>query len=298
MTRTANSRRFRGFLKLDATAVQLAVLRDSQTSRQRKRWPARPPRWDHMPDRYWFWLQSTFNLPNITPNGVDTRAYVEHLWSKLRDDLSAERRTSPIRKTHNELRTLLASKVGDRMPPLCGEVVGLLAGMGMLDRRFGSRDIAKHRAAVAYISTHKCVTELIRDWAAWVAQFGAFKRSHRVLHGGKSSLAEVAAVSELINFTRHILDEPDANWTGISTREKRLSGTKNRHRIEIIYRPIGGWQTRFIRMVLTMAGVRNGIGGFLTLAQVRQRIERCRRKMTEGAAAGHGENALWEFLRK
>lgn len=296
MPRNWKYARFRTTFKIDASSVQDAVIRSVRLGRERGRWPSRPPVRDRMPDRQWRWLQARFDLPEVTPEGVDIRAYLEILSIHLREARVGESRQPPLRLKQRQLAAIRSATVGAPMPRLHTKVAELLAGMGMLDKRFGGRDPAKYRTALAYILTASHVTELIRDWAEWAVMFGAAQRSHDRLHGGESSLAEVAAVSDLITFTRDVLAEPDANWFGVSTRDKRIIGTGRRARVEAVEKPIAGWQTHFIRAFLALAGLRDSRGRPLRLAAVRQRVERCRDKMEAGVAAGYGATALWEFL--
>jgi hypothetical protein len=290
--------RFRASVAVDATSMRDAMRRAALTSTLLGLRPSRPPVWDRMPDTDWRSLQTEFQLPDVTSDGVDVRAYLEHLWAKLREGLAEEGRQVPLRAKQDQLKALLLLKIGDPMPRLVPDVAGLLAGMGMLDLQFGNRDTATYRTLLTYVCMQERVTLLIHDWAAWVAMFGAFRRSHIVLHGGSSSLAEVTATSELIHFLDDILEWEDSNWASESTKEKRVIGSGRRARIEPVYRPIGGRQTQFIRAFLTLAGVRNTYGDELSLAQARQRILRCSHKMRAGVDAGLGENALWEFLKR
>lgn len=276
--------------------MQLALLRNVWESRARKCWPMPPFGLGRMPDRYRSHLLLRYDIPQLTANGYDVGAYLDHLWGKLLSSKADEERQPTLRSQQRQLHKLRHAAVGARMPRLSPWLAGRLAGMAMLDRRFGSRCTPTYRAALVYVYTQEWVTDLICDWVGWVAMFGVANRSHDKLHGGNSSLAEVSALSELINFTREILRKDDANWVSVSSSEKRQVGSGRRTRMETVDRPIAGWQTRFIRDFLTLAGIRDQHGRMLSLAAARQRVERCRKQMRSGVAAGRGPNALGEFL--
>ena len=279
--------------------VELSSFVNAQTTNaQGNPWPARPPVWDRMPDPYWEWLRDQFDLPEITVDGCDVRSYLENWRAKLRESRALEHRQPPLRMIRNDLMRIVEVGIGGRMPRLRPALAARLAGMGMLDRRFGAQDPATLRGILSYILAQERVTEPIHEWAAWILHLGGASRTHIRLHGGTSSLAEVSATSELINFTRHVLREPDSNWVGESTSAKHQVGSGRRAKIEVTYRTIAGRQTRLVRALLHLAGVRDPNGFPLKLPQVRQRIERCRTKIAEGEAAGYLPNALWEFLEK
>jgi hypothetical protein len=298
----------------DGLELLKSIVRSTAAARRAGQWPSEPyrptpppspfdnlriyrPEGERLSDGEWMLLKRFGDLPEQTPNGIDVRAYLGQIAAKLRSGRRDADARPNVDRLKKELDRLLQLQIGEPMPRLTPAMAYILAGMAMLDRSVGQGNVGAWHDCLDYVYRVKIVTPQICSWISRAREGGACQRDHDRLHSRSSSLAEVAAASEFLNFLENELGERRRPWAAKSRRKKAV-GTKNRQRIVEDETQIANNQVRLVRALLTLVGVRSENGSYLTLGATRQRMWRYQNDMRAGFAEGRGHNALWKFFKK